>query len=205
MIFMHFLCPFLRGGRINSDVWWAIQGQDEQFQFWFMQWTRSRGRKKKRLFKKWKESNNSYAGYRLCDFNILLSSQQARVHIKDLTTWVRHAVCRLHDEKPTMYVNQCQRTRSKHQQRSHCETVILNFRHCQNFVCFGATTRDVSPRLVTLSLKQPKISQRIPDIRWIWRVCEPWRMCQILFCEEKKKKKKRPDIAWDEYFGTFEG
>lgn len=41
-------------------------------------------KKKKRLFKNWKESNNSYAGYRLCDFNILLSSQQARLHIKDL-------------------------------------------------------------------------------------------------------------------------
>lgn len=28
--------PLLRGGGINSDVWWAIQGQDEQFHFWFM-------------------------------------------------------------------------------------------------------------------------------------------------------------------------
>lgn len=35
--------PLLRGGRINSDVWWAIQGQDEQIHFWFMRWLRSGG------------------------------------------------------------------------------------------------------------------------------------------------------------------
>lgn len=41
MIFMHFLCPFPRGGGINSDVLWALRGQDEQFHFWFMRWLRS--------------------------------------------------------------------------------------------------------------------------------------------------------------------
>lgn len=95
-----------------------------------------------------------------CDFNNIISSQQATLHD------VMFAVCRVHAQmqtelQPTMYVNRHQCTRIKRhqrhrlvswrrsQQRSHHETVTPKFWHCQNFIAVYLRSNDCDSHVCT--------------------------------------------------------